>query len=104
MRLFLRFFARPYPLGGGADVADDRLPALGDMDVLDRHLLLALRAVFLQGRDLRGEGPCQFVERPLGAVLLRDAHEVRQAASESPRGHMDGAASIASTCGAARYP
>ena len=25
MRLFLRFFARPYPLGGGADVPDDRL-------------------------------------------------------------------------------
>ena len=53
MRLFLRFFARPYPLGGGADVADDRLPGLGDVDVLDRHLLLALRAVFLQRRHLR---------------------------------------------------
>jgi hypothetical protein len=41
MGLNLRFFARPYPLGWGADVADDRLPALGDMDVLNGHLLLA---------------------------------------------------------------
>jgi hypothetical protein len=41
MGLILRFFARPYPLGGRIDVADDRLPALGDVNVLDGHLLLA---------------------------------------------------------------
>ena len=33
MGLFLRFFACPHPRRRGADVADDRLPALGDMDV-----------------------------------------------------------------------
>jgi hypothetical protein len=43
--------ARPHPLWRGVDVADDRLPALGDTDVLDRHLLLALGAIFLQ-RDI----------------------------------------------------
>jgi hypothetical protein len=52
MGLILSFFPRPYPLGGRIDVANDRLPALGDVDVLDRHLLLALRAIFLQRRHL----------------------------------------------------
>ncbi len=33
MGLFLRFFSCPHPRCRGADVADDRLPALGDMDV-----------------------------------------------------------------------
>ena len=47
VQLILSFFPRPYPLGGRIDVANDRLPALGDVDVLDRHLLLAHRAVFL---------------------------------------------------------
>src|SRR5271156_1670076 len=48
MGLNLRFFARPYPLGRGVDVPDDRLAALGDVDVLNGHLLLALRAIFFQ--------------------------------------------------------
>src|SRR5208283_383434 len=52
MGLNLRFFARPHPLGGGVDIADDRLAALGDVDMLDGHFLLALRSVFLQRRDL----------------------------------------------------
>jgi hypothetical protein len=69
MGLFSFFFARPYPLGRGADVADDRLPALGDVDMLDGHLLLALRAVFLQGRHLRREGSRQLVEGSLGGIL-----------------------------------
>jgi hypothetical protein len=34
MGLFLRFFFRPYPRGWGADIADNRLPALGDMNAL----------------------------------------------------------------------
>jgi hypothetical protein len=59
------------------------------MDVLDRHLLLALRAVFFQRRHLRGEGPSQFVERPLSAVLLRDVLDMRQAVGESHRGRVD---------------
>ena len=42
MGLISSFFARPSPLWRGVDVAEDRLPALGDTDVLDRHLLLAL--------------------------------------------------------------
>jgi hypothetical protein len=41
MGLNLRFFARPTPLSRGVDVADDRLTALGDVDMLDRHLLFA---------------------------------------------------------------
>ena len=41
MGLISNFFLRPYPLGWGADIADDRLAALGDVDVLDGHLLLA---------------------------------------------------------------
>ena len=32
---------RPYPLRRGIDVADDRLAAFGDVDVLHGHLLLA---------------------------------------------------------------
>jgi hypothetical protein len=40
MGLNLRFFASPYPLRG-VHVADDRLAALGDVDMLNRHLLLA---------------------------------------------------------------
>jgi hypothetical protein len=39
MGLSLRFFTRPYPLGRGIDVTGDRLPALGDVDVLNRHVL-----------------------------------------------------------------
>ena len=42
MGLNLRFFARPHPLCWRVDVADDRLPALANVDVLDGHLLLAL--------------------------------------------------------------
>jgi hypothetical protein len=45
MRLNLRFFPRPYPLRRGIDVSDNRLAALGDVDMLNGHLLLALRAV-----------------------------------------------------------
>ena len=61
MGLFLRFFVRPHPLRRSADVADNGLPALGDMDVLDSHLLLALRPVVLERLDLHGERACQFV-------------------------------------------
>jgi hypothetical protein len=42
MRLFSIFSAHPSPLGRGVDVADDRLAALGDVNVLNGHLLLAL--------------------------------------------------------------
>jgi hypothetical protein len=82
MGLNLRFFARPYPLGWGADVTDDRLPALGDVDVLNGHLLLAAAAVSLQRLNLSGEGPGELIEGVLGAVLLRDILDVRQAPSE----------------------
>ncbi len=69
MGLFLRFLARPYPRGRGADVADDRLPALGDVDTLNRHLLLAAASVPLERLDLSGERAGEFVEGVLGAVL-----------------------------------
>jgi hypothetical protein len=39
--VILRFFPRSYPLGRRIDVADDRLAAFGDVDMLDGHLLLA---------------------------------------------------------------
>jgi hypothetical protein len=41
MGLISNFFPRPYPLGGRIDVADDCLSAVSDVDVLNRHLLLA---------------------------------------------------------------
>ena len=47
MGLFSIFSAHPSPLGWGADVPDDRLAALGDMDMLNRHLLLAAASVAL---------------------------------------------------------
>jgi hypothetical protein len=47
MGLSSNFFGCPHPLRRSVDVADDRLRALGDMDVLDDHFLLALRAIFL---------------------------------------------------------
>jgi hypothetical protein len=33
MGLISNFFPRPYPLGGRIDVANDRLPALRDVEV-----------------------------------------------------------------------
>jgi hypothetical protein len=36
-------FSAPYPLGWSVDIADDRLAALGDVDVLNGHLLLVDR-------------------------------------------------------------
>jgi hypothetical protein len=47
MGLFLDFCRHPTP---SVDRADDRLPALIDMDVLNSHLLLTLAAITLQRR------------------------------------------------------
>jgi len=44
--------------------------------------LLALRPIFLQRRYLRGERAREFVERPLGAVLLGDILDLRKPAGE----------------------
>ena len=52
MGLFSIFSAHPSPLGWG-DVADDRLPTLGDVDMLNRHLLLAAASVSFEQLDLR---------------------------------------------------
>ena len=90
MGLFLRFFACPHPLCRGADVADDRLPALGDVDVLNGHLLLAAASVALERLDLRRERPGELVEGGLGAVLLRDVLDMREASGEGHRGVVDG--------------
>jgi hypothetical protein len=59
MGLFLRFFVRPYPLGGRVDVADDRLPALRNVDVLHNNALLSASPVVLQRRHLSRIGPRQ---------------------------------------------
>jgi hypothetical protein len=83
-------FCAPHPLGRGVDVADDRLAALGDMNVLDGHLLLASRAVSLERLDLSGEGPGELVEGVLGAVLLREIVDMGEATSEGHCGHMNG--------------
>src|SRR5271163_2281594 len=82
MRSFSGFFARPYPLGRGVDVPDDRLAALSDVDVLNDHALLAPRSIILQGRHLRRERPRELVERTLCAVLLWDVIDVCEAARE----------------------
>jgi hypothetical protein len=68
MGLFSIFSAPPSPLGWG-DVADDRLPTLGDVDMLNRHLLLAATSVSLERFDLSGERPGQLVEGIRGAIL-----------------------------------
>ena len=65
------FFA-PLPLCRRVDVADDRLAALGDVDVLNGHLLLAATPVPLECLDPSGECPGELIEGVLGAVLLRD--------------------------------
>jgi hypothetical protein len=62
MGLNLRFFPLPYPLGWSVDVADDCLAALGNVDVLNGHLLLAAAAVSLQCLDLRCERASELVE------------------------------------------
>ncbi len=77
------------PLDRSVDVADDRLPALGDMDVLDRHLLPAATSVSFQRLELHREGAGQLVKRPLYGVLMGDILDVRQAAGEHHRGHVD---------------
>ena len=51
----------PYPLGWSVDVADDRLTALGDMNVLNGHLLLATTSVSLQSLDLGCERASKLV-------------------------------------------
>jgi hypothetical protein len=74
MGLFLRFFVCPSPRCRGADVADDRLPTLGDVDVLNGHLLLAAASVSLERLDLRRERPGELV---LGVLeRLGDLREV----------------------------
>lgn len=88
MGLFSIFLARPDHLGRRVDVADDRLPALGDMDVLNGHLLLALRAVVFQTLNLHRKCARKFVERALGGILLRDIVDVGEPTRERHRGHM----------------
>jgi hypothetical protein len=89
MGLFSCLSVRPSPRCRGTDVADDRLPALGDVDVVNGHLLLAAASVSLERVDLRRERPGELVEGGLGAVLLRDIVDVRQASGERHRGHVD---------------
>jgi hypothetical protein len=58
------------------DVADDRLPAGMHVHVLDRHLLLASRAIPRQGFELCGKRSSELVEGALSAVLPRDVLNV----------------------------
>ena len=65
MGLFLHFLGRPSPRSRSADIADHGLPTIGNVDMLDRHLLLALRTIVLEGRDLSGERARELVEDPM---------------------------------------
>jgi hypothetical protein len=69
MGLFLRFFSCPAPL---VDRTDDGLAALIDVDMLHRHLLLALAAVPLQRLHLHRVGPQQLHREISIRVLLLD--------------------------------
>ena len=82
MGLNLRFFAHPYPLGRSADVANDCLAALGDVHVLNGHLLLATASVSLQRLNLGCERAGKSVEGALGRILLRDVLDMGEAAGE----------------------
>ena len=66
MGLFLRFSACPHPKDRGADVANHRFAAIGDMDMLHGHLLLAPRAIVFQRRDLGSKGASELVESAFG--------------------------------------
>jgi hypothetical protein len=65
------------------------LPTLGDVDVLDGHLLLAAASVSLERLDLRRERPRELVEGIRSAVLLRNGLDVRHAAGECHQGHLN---------------
>ncbi len=79
MRLTLFF---PVTLPPMRNVADDSLATVIDRHMLHRNLLLAARAVFLQGFDLGSEGAGQLVEGAFGAILLRDILDMREATGE----------------------
>jgi hypothetical protein len=66
--LFSCFFTCPHPRSQAADVADNRLAALGDVEVLNGHLLFAAASVSLQCLDLRCEGVRELVEGIRGAI------------------------------------
>ena len=57
MGLFSDFFAHPHPLGRGADIADNGLASVGDVDMLNGHLLPAAASASLERLDLSGERP-----------------------------------------------
>ncbi len=73
MELSSNFFLRPSPWDRGADVADDSLAALCDVDILHRHLLLAPASVSLERLDLSSERARELVEGrlcPYGGLRL----------------------------------
>ena len=69
MGSFLKFFRRPLP-AARIDLADDRLAAGVNVDVLDRHLLLTLAAITLQRLQLRRECAQQLDRKAAVGVLL----------------------------------
>lgn len=66
-------------------ITDDGLLAFIDGDVLDGDLLLPAVPMPPQRLHLRRKGPRQLVERPLGAVLLRDVLGLRETARHRQR-------------------
>ena len=86
------FQLRPSPLEGQFApilAVNVQKVALGDMDVLDRHLLLAAASISFQSLDLRCEGARELVEGPLGAILPQVILDVCQAKSARGRSWVD---------------
>src|SRR5579872_2275011 len=83
------FFLAPHPL---VDRADNRLAAGMDMDLLHRHLLLALAAVAMQRLYLSRVGPQDLYRQvPIG-VLLRDRIRSLEWRARDPSAHCGQAA------------
>ena len=70
-------------------VADDRLSALVHRDVLHRDLLLASGSVSLECLYLRCEGPGEFVEGALRAILLRHIFRIGEPTAERHGRHVN---------------
>jgi hypothetical protein len=62
-------FARG-PRGKGIDVADDRLSAFREVDMLNRHFLLAVASVALERLDLSREVRVSFDQRVRDPIAL----------------------------------
>ena len=75
---FFSGFCAPSPLGRRGDVSDDRLAGLGDVDVLDRSLLLPFERYSFSA-DIRAANFRVSFLNPLRAVFLWDVIDMGEA-------------------------